>query len=284
MFSFIKIKRFIVENKIQEEDVYKFIERVGPGITRKMELKDNPGLSSIHADKARQYRKVWESEGIPFLYAAFIYVMSYTVPYIARVEAFGGRSSIAEWVIHYWENNAHFRRYIKEEDTGRKQYTIYWMHNERTVIYCLNGDDFATAFTRAGYGKGAARAVDVYLPGDDHEYIWSTKDNRWVRVTYLRLSILVPQPGGTIITDDTPDYSNEAISKLNEAGLDWMHEYYLPTDGVYHATVRIFGYPFHIIEKLKETFDGVHYLDQFYYPELTEQLTFHLLNLTFLKS
>lgn len=37
-----------MENKIQEENVYKFIERVGPGITAKMELKDNPGHSSIN--------------------------------------------------------------------------------------------------------------------------------------------------------------------------------------------------------------------------------------------
>lgn len=260
-----------MENKIQEENVYKFIERVGPGITAKMELKDNPGQSSIHADKARQYRKDWEDVGIPFLYGAFIYVMSYTAPFIDQVNEFGGRPKIAEWVIHYWRNNAQFRQYIKEEDTGRKQYTIYWIHNERTVIYCLNEDDFATAFTRARYGGGAAAAVNFYLPGDDHGYIWSTKDSCWVRVTYLRLSVPVAEPDETIITGDAPDYTSEAIAKLNESGLDWMHDCYKPGDGMYHATVRIFGYPFIIIEKLKETFDGVHLLDQFYYPKLTEQ-------------
>jgi hypothetical protein len=41
------------------------------------------------------------------------------------------------------------------------KFKIYWLDGQEEV---LSGDDIADAFTKAGYGKGAAHAVDYYEP------------------------------------------------------------------------------------------------------------------------
>lgn len=159
-----------------EENVYEFIERVGKRVSERYGLKDNPALSSINADKARQYRGVWEEAGIPFLYGAFIYVMTTTHPYSSMIT---DRSKVAEWVTTFWNDNSTFRRIIREEDTGKAYFTIYWLHGQRQVIEAKPGEPIHEAFTRAGYGAGATRAIDFYEEGDVDDYAWDPEQKKW---------------------------------------------------------------------------------------------------------
>lgn len=158
-----------------EENVYKFIERVGKNVTERCRLVQNPGEFSIHADKSRQYREEWEQANIPFLYAAFIYVMSYTNPYCGLVN----RTQIAQWVIDFWNDNKLFRLIIKEEDAGKSFFTIYWRDGERKVISAGITETIDVAFTKAGYGNGALSAVDWYDHGDTNTHTYDKEKKVW---------------------------------------------------------------------------------------------------------
>lgn len=59
-----------------------------------------------------------------------------------------------------------------------KQFTLYWLDGKRQV---LTGEDIEHAFTYAGYGAGAIRAVDFYFEGDNHEYVWNKTKHSWDR-------------------------------------------------------------------------------------------------------
>lgn len=160
-----------------EENIYKFVERVGTKVTQRYGLKENPALSSINADKARQYRDEWEAAGVPFLYGVFIYVMSTTHPYCSEIK---DRSKMAEWVISYWKENPRFRRIITEEDTGKAYFTIYWKGGNRQVIPAEPGEPIHKAFGRQGYGNGAVAAIDWYDNGDTNTHEWGKVAGAWV--------------------------------------------------------------------------------------------------------
>lgn len=51
-----------------------------------------------------------------------------------------------------------------------KAFTLYWLGGTRSVVY---GENIETAFTLAGYGSGAVKAVDWYDEGitDTHYYV-----------------------------------------------------------------------------------------------------------------
>lgn len=55
------------------------------------------------------------------------------------------------------------------------KFGVYWKNGQHEII---KGNGFADAFTRAGYGQGALRALDVWHPGDEVKYEWSGKEWR----------------------------------------------------------------------------------------------------------
>ena len=55
-----------------------------------------------------------------------------------------------------------------------KKFTLYWLDGKRKVV---TGETIEQAFTKAGYGAGAMPALDFYMDGDNHNYVWN-KDNR----------------------------------------------------------------------------------------------------------
>lgn len=71
--------------------------------------------------------------------------------------------------------------------TNKKQketnvFTLFWLDGKREVI---EGNTIASAFTFAGYGAGAIRALDFYSNGDDTSYIWIRKDRTWEKKEVL---------------------------------------------------------------------------------------------------
>ncbi len=171
----------IPKGPVEEEDVYKFIERVGKRVTERYGLTDNPALSSIHADKARQYREYWEENGVPFLHGAFVYIMSYTKPYLDfSRETENGWVRPEEWVVKFYKENESFARILTEEATGEAFFTIYWRHGERQVLKAAPGDPIHTAFANAGYGGGATKAIDFYKEGNVDNYTWNPGTNEWL--------------------------------------------------------------------------------------------------------
>ena len=90
-------------------------------------------------------------------------------------------SSVGQWVIDYWNDNKTFQRIIKEEDTGKAFFTIYWRHGDRQVIPAEPGEPIHKAFTRAGYGAGATHAIDWYDNGDTDTHTWNNITKHWDR-------------------------------------------------------------------------------------------------------
>lgn len=62
--------------------------------------------------------------------------------------------------------------------TTNNKFTIYWLDGKREVV---TGETIEDAFTKAGYGAGAARAIDFYANGEDTNYERIGKE--WVRTT-----------------------------------------------------------------------------------------------------
>lgn len=65
-----------------------------------------------------------------------------------------------------------------------KQFTLYWLDGKRQV---LPGEAIEHAFTQAGYGAGAIRAVDFYMEGDNREYEWNKAKHSWDRKVPLSI-------------------------------------------------------------------------------------------------
>lgn len=64
-------------------------------------------------------------------------------------------------------------------DPGQNTFTLYWKDGKREV---LKGKDFLDAIRKAGYGKGAIKALDFTADGDNKEYGWSKTTQRWNKV------------------------------------------------------------------------------------------------------
>ena len=58
-------------------------------------------------------------------------------------------------------------------------FTIYWRHGETSTI---SGDDIASAFSKAGYGGGAIRAIDFYAVGTEITHSWNKELHEWERI------------------------------------------------------------------------------------------------------
>ena len=59
-----------------------------------------------------------------------------------------------------------------------KKFTFYWLDGSRNV---LSGDTVEGAFTAAGYGGGAIKAVDFYENGEKDDYQWDKEAKKWIR-------------------------------------------------------------------------------------------------------
>ena len=57
-------------------------------------------------------------------------------------------------------------------------FTLYWLDGKREVI---KGSTISEAFSSAGLGAGAIRALDFYAEGDDQEYTYDLKKHYWVK-------------------------------------------------------------------------------------------------------
>ena len=57
-----------------------------------------------------------------------------------------------------------------------KMFTLYWLSGHREVV---EGETIEQAFTLAGYGAGALKALDFFNYGDDHSYTWSKERHSW---------------------------------------------------------------------------------------------------------
>lgn len=53
---------------------------------------------------------------------------------------------------------------------------IYWLDGKKTEI---KGKDEIDAFSRAGYGGGAIRAIDFISKESSREYVWDDEERRW---------------------------------------------------------------------------------------------------------
>jgi hypothetical protein len=63
-----------------------------------------------------------------------------------------------------------------------KQFTLYWRTGDREIV---RGHGIADAFSNAGYGGGAIRALDFHTVGDNRDYAWNAETRYWDRVTPL---------------------------------------------------------------------------------------------------
>lgn len=56
------------------------------------------------------------------------------------------------------------------------KFTLYWRTGDREIV---SGRTISEAMTLAGYGGGAARALDFYAPGDCDKYWWEAAAREW---------------------------------------------------------------------------------------------------------
>lgn len=92
------------------EDHYQFIERVGKYVSTKWGHPENPALYlTAHGDKCRQYKELWEKNGVPFNHGAYVYLLSHMAAYSKNVrQTERGWVDPGEWVIIYYQNNPGF--------------------------------------------------------------------------------------------------------------------------------------------------------------------------------
>lgn len=77
-------------------------------------------------------------------------------------------------IVNYFINNEIM--FIQNNNT-EKQYTVYWLSGERTVI---SGESISNAFMKAGYGGGAPIAIDWYDDGVTDTHEWDIVNKQWV--------------------------------------------------------------------------------------------------------
>jgi hypothetical protein len=57
-----------------------------------------------------------------------------------------------------------------------KTFTLFWIDGKKEII---RGDSITSAFTSAGYGRGAMIALDFYAEGESDDYRYNTMELRW---------------------------------------------------------------------------------------------------------
>ena len=66
-----------------------------------------------------------------------------------------------------------------------RRYVIFWLDGKKTDI---EGNDERDAFTRAGYGSGAVRAVDfISYKETENNYSWDKERHSWVNNTFAKI-------------------------------------------------------------------------------------------------
>jgi hypothetical protein len=63
-----------------------------------------------------------------------------------------------------------------------EKFTVWWRDGTRSVI---EGSSIEQAFTQAGYGAGAVKAVDWYDRGDVDTHEWCKATKNWQRRTSI---------------------------------------------------------------------------------------------------
>lgn len=58
-----------------------------------------------------------------------------------------------------------------------EKYTLYWLDGRREIV---EGGTLKLAMSRAGYGDGALMALDFYVKGEDHTYVYNEDRKTWV--------------------------------------------------------------------------------------------------------
>jgi len=66
-----------------------------------------------------------------------------------------------------------------------KYFTIYWLNGDYSVI---QGESIEQAFTAAGYGAGAVKAVDWYDNGISQTHYYNKKCKEWVHYVPLEIT------------------------------------------------------------------------------------------------
>lgn len=56
------------------------------------------------------------------------------------------------------------------------KFTLYWKTGDREVV---EGRTAGQAMTLAGYGGGAARALEFWAQGDNRDYVWNKEAREW---------------------------------------------------------------------------------------------------------
>ena len=57
-------------------------------------------------------------------------------------------------------------------------FTLYWLSGKREVI---EGSTISDAFSSAGLGAEAVKALDFYTKGDNQEYTYDLGKHRWIK-------------------------------------------------------------------------------------------------------
>ncbi|HMW11081.1 MAG TPA: hypothetical protein PJ987_11625 [Bacteroidia bacterium] len=57
-----------------------------------------------------------------------------------------------------------------------KKFRLYWLDGKTEIV---EGDDIADAFSKAGYGAGAMKALDFYDNGELQSYEWNSVEKTW---------------------------------------------------------------------------------------------------------
>lgn len=61
-----------------------------------------------------------------------------------------------------------------------KTYTLFWLDGKSEIV---KGESISTAFSGAGYGAGAIRALDFFKHGDARDsYTWNSELRKWEMV------------------------------------------------------------------------------------------------------
>lgn len=57
-----------------------------------------------------------------------------------------------------------------------KKFRLYWLDGKTEIV---EGDDITDAFSKAGYGAGAMRALDFWDNGELQSYEWNSVEKAW---------------------------------------------------------------------------------------------------------
>lgn len=116
-----------------------------------------------------------------------------------------------------------------------KKFTLFWLDGKREVV---EGLDIADAFRRAGYGGGAAAAVDWYANGDVSTHHWNHQLRCWVPNKFnadMFGDELEPHCRGKVLTIEEVAQREKTIVEHTFVGED--------QNVMFFSDNHLFGYP-----------------------------------------